>query len=59
MPDRMPGRSRQAVGVTDLLSLLAQWGGDPGCPPDLDGDGDVGVTDLLALLAAWGPCPER
>ncbi len=45
------------VGVGDLLSLLMQWGADPGGPPDFDGDGNVGVSDLLALLANWGPCP--
>ncbi len=45
-----------AVGITDLLSLLAAWGSCPGCPQDLDGDGTVGITDLLDLLAAWGPC---
>ncbi len=46
-----------AVGVSDLLSLLTQWGTDPGGPPDFDGNGSVGVPDLLALLANWGPCP--
>ncbi len=46
-----------AVGSPDLLSLLVQWGTDPGGPPDFDGDGDVGVKDLLFLLGAWGPCP--
>jgi hypothetical protein len=45
------------VGITDLLSLLALWGTDPGGPPDLDGDHVVGIVDLLTLLAAWGPCP--
>ncbi|MEE8153901.1 MAG: M12 family metallo-peptidase [Phycisphaerales bacterium] len=45
------------VGASDLLSLLAQWGMDPGGPPDFDGDGNVGASDLLALLANWGPCP--
>jgi hypothetical protein len=46
-----------AVGVTDMLDLLAAWGTDPGgCPPDLDGDGSVAVTDFLQLLASWGPC---
>ena len=45
------------VGASDLLSLLAQWGTDPGGPPDFDGDGFVGASDLLALLANWGPCP--
>jgi hypothetical protein len=43
-----------AVGVTDFLALLAQWGGPGSC--DFDGGG-VGVTDFLALLANWGPCP--
>ena len=46
-----------SVGATDLLSLLVQWGTDPGGPPDFDGNGSVGVSDLLALLANWGPCP--
>ena len=45
-----------AVGIVDFLDLLAQWGTDPGGPPDFDGDGDVGLVDFLALLANWGPC---
>ena len=48
---------QQLVGASDLLSLLVQWGTDPGGPPDFDGDGSVGTSDLLALLANWGPCP--
>ena len=47
------------VNVTDLLALLANWGGTPVfcdiTPPG--GDGNVNVTDLLDLLAAWGACP--
>ncbi len=46
-----------SVGASDLLTLLAAWGTDPGGPPDFDGDGNVGASDLLILLAAWGPCP--
>jgi sugar lactone lactonase YvrE len=47
-----------AVGITDLLGLLAAWGPCPGpCPPrcgaDLDGDCQVGIVDLLTLLANW------
>jgi len=44
------------VGITDMLQLLAAWGG---CPPagtclgDLDCDGLVGITDFLILLASW------
>ena len=45
-----------AVGVTELLALLAAWGPCPGCDEDLDGDGQVAVSDLLLLLAGWGPC---
>ncbi len=45
------------VGITDFLDLLAQWGTDPGGPPDFDGDGNVGIIDFLELLANWGQCP--
>ena len=47
-----------AVGVADLLELLASWGscGKGCCLADLDIDGAVGLSDLLALLANWGPC---
>ncbi len=46
------------VGTADLLDLLAQWGTDPGGPPDFNGDGNVGTSDLLELLSNWGPCPK-
>ncbi len=45
-----------AIGVADLLALLAAWGACPGgdaCLADLDGDLTVGVADLLALLSGW------
>ncbi|MHC5024288.1 MAG: hypothetical protein ACYTGG_10335 [Planctomycetota bacterium] len=45
-----------AVGVNDLLAVLAAWGPGGG-PADLDDDGIVGVTDLLLVLASWGACP--
>jgi len=45
-----------AIGIVDLLALLAAWGTDPQGAPDLDGDGDVGINDFLAMLALWGPC---
>ena len=41
------------VGVGDLLTLLAAWGGPEA---DLDGDGITGVGDLLTVLSAWGVC---
>ncbi len=48
-----------AVGVADLLGLLASWGpcAKGCCLADLDLDGTVGASDVLALLASWGPCP--
>lgn len=42
-----------AVGLSDLLEVLAGWGPCAGCSADLDGDGVVGLDDLLILLAAW------
>lgn len=47
----------RAVGLSDLLGLLAAWGACDGCPADVDGDGIVGFPDLTVLLASWGPCP--
>jgi len=47
-----------AIGLTDLLGLLATWGDCPEppapCLADLDGDGAVGLTDLLTLIGNWG-----
>ena len=46
-----------AVGILDLLTLLAHWGPCPpmaGCPADLNEDGIVNIFDLLLLLANWG-----
>ena len=47
-----------AVGPSDLITLLGTWGTDPGGPPDFDGDGNVGTSDLIELLRNWGPCPK-
>ncbi len=47
------GNEDGVVGIVDLLTLLAQWGGTGAC--DFDG-GVVGITDLLELLAHWAPC---
>ena len=44
------------VGVSDLLSVVDQWGACNGCSGDIDGDGTVGVGDLLAIVDAWGAC---
>ena len=42
-----------AVGTSDLLLLLANWGPCYGCPTDLSGDGSVSTVDLLLLIANW------
>ncbi len=41
--------------VTDLLAVIAAWGGAGGAE-DVNGDGTVDVSDLLAIISAWGPC---
>ena len=45
-----------AIGITDLVILLAAWGPcDSGCcTSDLDMDGVTGIVDLLRLLRNWG-----
>jgi predicted outer membrane repeat protein len=45
------------VFVTDLLTLLSDFGSCEDSPADFDGDGCVTVVDLLALIANFGPCP--
>lgn len=42
-----------AVGVGDLLAVLAAWGPCKGCPEDFDADGLVGLSDLLRILGDW------
>ncbi|MCH6591064.1 MAG: S8 family serine peptidase, partial [Proteobacteria bacterium] len=44
-----------AIGIVDLLALLAEWGPCLGvCRPDLDAAGFVTITDFLTLLSNWG-----
>ena len=45
-----------SVDVTDLLTVIADWGCTSGCAGDLDGNGVVNVTDLLAVISSWGEC---
>ena len=50
----------EAVGISDLVTMLASWGACPasgGCPADLDGDGGVTIGDLLTLLGNWSGSP--
>ena len=49
----------ETVGVTDLLSVIAQWGAvdaddSESRMSDLDGDAMVGVADLLQVISDWG-----
>ncbi len=56
----MPGDTNGdgVVNVSDLLTIIAQWGMCPAapvfCSGDLTGDGVVNVSDLLAVIANWG-----
>jgi hypothetical protein len=45
-----------STDVTDVLTLIGQWGACAGCSGDLNSDGVVDVSDLLELIAGWGPC---
>ena len=45
------------VGITDLLTLLGNWGPCPlagECTADLDCDGMIGIADFLLLLSLMG-----
>ena len=43
----------QDVNVTDLLSVITDWGPCGDCLADLDGDGQVNVSDLLQVISDW------
>ncbi len=49
------------VDVSDLLTLIGNWGNCPDCTEEIPGDANyddiVDVTDLLMIVGAWGPCP--
>lgn len=67
-PPQCPGDLDESgeVNVTDLLTLLADWGDCPQpcttglfnfCTSDTNIDCAINVTDLLNLLGSWGSCP--
>ena len=43
-----------AIGVADILGVLAEFGCAANCTVDLDEDGQVGVSDILQVLAQFG-----
>ena len=43
-----------AVTVSDLLEILAEFGCTEGCTTDVSGDGATTVADLLELLSVFG-----
>ncbi len=49
------------VDVSDLLTLIGNWGNCPDCteeiPGDINYDDVVDVTDLLMIVGSWGNCP--
>ena len=42
------------VTVSDVLTILSEFGCSVGCQHDLNMDGNVGVADVLDVLAAFG-----
>ncbi|MDP6602242.1 MAG: hypothetical protein QGH76_08095 [Phycisphaerales bacterium] len=44
------------VDVSDLLAVIAAWGGTSGSE-DVNSDGAIDVSDLLAIIGVWGSCP--
>jgi len=44
-----------SVNVTDLLTVIDQWGGVGGSG-DVNSDGIVNVNDLLMVVGNWGEC---
>ena len=44
----------QAVGVSDILAALAEFGCLISCTTDVDGDGQVTVADFLEILSLYG-----
>ena len=44
----------RAIGVADILGVLAEFGYATNCAVDLDEDGRVGVSDILQVLAQFG-----
>ena len=43
-----------AVGVSDVLMVLGEFGCASNCSMDIDGDESVGVSDVLAVLSVFG-----
>ena len=43
-----------AVGVSDVLMVLGEFGCASNCTMDIDGDLSVGVSDVLAVLSVFG-----
>ena len=44
------------VDISDVLSVISNWGLCKGCPEDINQDGNVDVSDLLIVIGNWGPC---
>ena len=41
------------VNVTDLLSVIDQWG-ESNSPADTNGDGITNIIDVLEVIIGWG-----
>ncbi|MCH2135901.1 MAG: hypothetical protein MK101_04890 [Phycisphaerales bacterium] len=45
------------VGVSEILTALAEWGGDGAAAGIAEPEDIVDVADILGIIAAFGPCP--
>lgn len=50
--------SNGIVNVSDLLTVVNQWGSCEGCSADVDGSGSVDATDVLLVIDGWGACED-
>lgn len=46
------------VDITDLLSMISQWGDCDNCAGDVNDDGTVDINDLLIVISNWGSCEQ-
>jgi len=42
-----------AIGISDLLMIIDNWGECSNCISDLDHNGEVSINDLLFLISLW------
>lgn len=54
--DVAPSYGDGQVNVSDLLTIVNNWGASKNGAGDVNNDGVVNVLDLLIVMNNWGPC---